>query len=137
MNALSTLPAQEHQVVVVGAQSLNSAQEFANRFNIPHALERYESLAKGKDIEIVYIGALHPSHYDIGVLMLEHGKHNLCEKPLSMNQKQTKKLLELALSKKLFFMEAIWSRFFPSYQYVKSQIDAGALGEIQEVQVEF
>lgn len=80
---------------------------------------------------------MHPAHYDIGMLMLQHGKHVLCEKPLSMNEKQSRKLLEFAKSKNLFFMEAIWSRFFPSYQYVKSQINAGALGDIREVHVEF
>lgn len=42
VNALSTLPSSEHQVVAVAARNLNTAQEFANRFNIPLALSGYE-----------------------------------------------------------------------------------------------
>lgn len=66
-------------------------------------------------------------------MMLDNGKHVLCEKPLCMNEKQVKKLLNYAKSKNLFLMEAMWARFFPSYQYLKQRIDNGDLGEIQEV----
>lgn len=30
-------------------------------------------------------------------------------------------------------MEAMWARYFPSYQYLKKRIDNGDLGEIKEV----
>lgn len=54
-----------------------------------------------------------------------------------MNYKQSKQLTDLAKSKNLFLMEAIWSRFFPAYQYTRQQIKNGALGEIKEVEVAF
>ncbi len=40
----------------------------------------------------------------------------LCEKPLCMNYKQSKELVELAREKKLFLMEGIWSRCMPAYR---------------------
>lgn len=88
-------------------------------------------------LDIVYVGALNPQHFEICMLMLENGKHILCEKPLCLNHKQAKKLIQYAEMKKLFLMEAVWSRFFPAYQYVKKQIASGVLGEIQEVEVSF
>lgn len=69
--------------------------------------------------------------------MLDHGKHVLCEKPLCMNESQSKRLLAHAKEKKLFIMEGIWSRFFPAYTLLRERIEAGALGEIKEVDVEF
>lgn len=137
VNALSTLPLEDHQVVCVGGRNFKNAQDFAQRHSIPLVYDNYEDIAKNPDVEIAYIGALNPAHYDIAILMLEHGKHVLCEKPLCMNAKQSAKLIDFAKEKKLFLMEAIWSRFFPSYQHVKKQIDDGRLGEIQEVIVEF
>lgn len=80
---------------------------------------------------------MNPQHLEIASLFLEHGKHVLCEKPLCMNYKQSKQLTDLAKSKNLFLMEAIWSRFFPAYQYTRQQIKNGALGEIKEVEVAF
>lgn len=54
-----------------------------------------------------------------------------------MNEKQVKILVEHAKEKQLFLMEALWSRFFPSYQYLKEKIDSGSLGTITEVDVSF
>uniref|UniRef100_A0A1B0GPG9 Trans-1,2-dihydrobenzene-1,2-diol dehydrogenase n=1 Tax=Phlebotomus papatasi TaxID=29031 RepID=A0A1B0GPG9_PHLPP len=137
VNALSSLPANEHEVVAVAARNKNKAEEFAATHGIPRAYEGYESIAKDPEVEVVYVAALNPNHYEISKQMLEHGKHVLCEKPLCMNEKEARKLITFAESKKLFLMEAIWSRFFPSYRYLKRQIESGALGDIKEVNVTF
>lgn len=69
--------------------------------------------------------------------MLSHGKHVLCEKPLTMNLKQTTELINFAKSKDLFLMEAIWSRCFPIYQAVKKSIKGGEIGDVKQVIVSF
>ena len=134
---LSTLPFDEHQILAVGARQKERATQFAKIHEIPQAFGSYEELANCKDVDIVYIGCLNPQHYEVAKLMLEHGKHVLCEKPLCMNRDQAKKLILYAEQKKLFLMEAVWSRFFPAYQYVRKQIETGVLGEIQHVEVSF
>lgn len=70
-------------------------------------------------------------------MMLNHGKHVLCEKPLCMNEKQVRKLTQHAQNKNLFLMEAVWSRFFPVYHYVEKLLKTNDLGEIKEVDVSF
>ncbi|CAD7085588.1 unnamed protein product [Hermetia illucens] len=137
LTGLGTLSAEDHKVVAVGARDLGRAKDFAKLHEIRKAYGSYDELAKDPEVEIVYIGALNPQHYEIGMLMLNNGKHVLCEKPLCMNEKQAKKLLDFAEQKKLFLMEAVWSRYFPSYQYVRKQIENGVLGEIKEVRVPF
>lgn len=49
-NALSTLPATDHQIVAVGARSLSSAKDFAKKFDIPAYHEGYESLVKDENV---------------------------------------------------------------------------------------
>lgn len=73
----------------------------------------------------------------MSILMLKHEKNILCEKPLCMNGKQAKKLIAFAREKKLFLMEAIWSRCFPSYEYIRGQIESGKLGTIESVEIDF
>lgn len=133
----STLSEDEHQVVAVAARDLGRAQEFAKRFDIPKAYGSYLELAKDANVEVVYVGTLNPQHLEVAMMMLEHGKHLLVEKPLCINEKQAHKLIAYAERKKLFLMEAVWSRFFPTYQYVRKQIQNGMLGEIQSAEVEF
>lgn len=135
--ALSTLPSSEHVVVAAAARETSAAKEFAEDHQIPKFYGGYESLAKDPEIDVVYIASVNSKHYELSRMMLDHGKHVLCEKPLSVNSKQTQALLKYAKNKGLFFMEAIWSRYFPSYIYLKEQIKNGALGEVTEVDVEF
>lgn len=49
-NALTTLPAEEHQIVAVGARSLSSAKDFAKKFDIPSYYEGYDNLAKDANV---------------------------------------------------------------------------------------
>lgn len=86
---------------------------------------------------MVYIGAINTAHLDIGIMMLDAGKHVMCEKPLTLNEKQSRKLLEHAKAKKLLCVEALWSRFFPSYQHLKGRLDNNELGDIKEIEIEF
>ena len=93
------------QVVAVAGRSLDRAKEFAARFSITKAYGSYEQLAQDNDVDIVYVGTIHSTHYDCCLKMFEYNKHVLCEKPLTMNAVQTKQLIETARSKKLFLME--------------------------------
>lgn len=135
--AIETLPATDHKIVAVAAREVSRAKEFAKLHEIPIAYGSYLELANDKDIEVVYVGTLNPQHYEISSLMLQKGKHVLCEKPLCMNEKQSKQLIDLAKEKNLFLMEAIWSRFFPSYIHIRNAIKSGALGNITKVKVDF
>ena len=58
-------------------------------------------------------------------MMLNAGKHVICEKPLGMNLKETRELIELARKQKLFLMEAIWSRCLPAYEKLKELLKKG------------
>merc|ERR550525_1858850 len=50
-----------------------------------------------------------------------------------MNLKETVELVELARSKKVFLMEAIWSRCIPSYQALRQELAAGTVGDVKQV----
>lgn len=135
--AMQTLPKHEHQVVAVASRELSRAEEYAKRFGVPTFYEGYDKLAKDPDVEIAYIGTLNRQHYGVALLMLEHGKHVLLEKPLCINEKQARHLFEVAKRKNVFLAEGIWSRYFPSYDYVRRQLDSGVLGDIKSVTVDF
>jgi len=91
--------------VAVAGRSLETAEEFAAFFSIAKAYGSYEQLAQDNDVDIVYVGTIHPTHYDCCMKMFKYNKHVLCEKPMTMNAIQTKQLIETASNKKLFLME--------------------------------
>lgn len=129
--ALNSLPNNEHKIGAVAARDITRAKSFADSHSIPKAYGSYDDLANDPDIDIVYIGAIHTTHYDLSIKMLQAGKHVLCEKPLCVNYDETKKLVEFARKKKLFLMEGVWSRCFPAYEKAKEIIQNGDIGEVR------
>ncbi|XP_033757083.1 trans-1,2-dihydrobenzene-1,2-diol dehydrogenase-like [Pecten maximus] len=136
-SAMSTLPKGEHEVVAVAARKLESAKEFGDKFGAKVTYDSYEALSKDPNVDIVYIGTIHINHVEMSMLMLNAGKHVLCEKPMSLNMKQAKLVLQLAKEKKLYFMEATWSRCFPIYQKIKAEIASGNLGDVELLTAKF
>ncbi|XP_045114808.1 trans-1,2-dihydrobenzene-1,2-diol dehydrogenase-like isoform X2 [Portunus trituberculatus] len=135
--SLKALPADEHRVVAVAARSIDSAKAFAAKHGIEKSYGSYSELAADPDIDVVYVGVVHPKHLEVASQMLRSGKPVLCEKPLCMNVRETQKLLDVARENKVFLMEAIWSRFFPVYKELGRRIKAGEIGDVVQVIASF
>ncbi|KAL0851002.1 hypothetical protein ABMA28_006895 [Loxostege sticticalis] len=136
--AFNSYPNVGDQVIAaVAARDRSRAEEFAKLHKIGKVFDTYTDMAKSKDIDIAYIGSLNHDHYYLSKLFLEHGKHVLCEKPLCLNLKQVQSLVNLSRQKKLFLMEAVWSRFSPVYHALEKEIQDGKLGEVKHVEVNF
>ncbi|XP_026233422.1 trans-1,2-dihydrobenzene-1,2-diol dehydrogenase [Anabas testudineus] len=135
--ALKTLPAEDHQVVAVAARKLEDAQEFAKKHNISRAYGSYEELARDPDIDVVYIGVIHPHHLSTCLLFTNAKKNVLCEKPLAINAKEVQQILASAKMNDVFLMEAVWTRFFPVSVEIRRLLAQEELGEVQMVRAEF
>lgn len=130
-DCLNNLPRDEHQVVAVAGRDVENAKKFAELHRINKVYSTYEALARDPDVEVAYVGSLHPDHYPTLKLLLENGKHILCEKPLTMNRRDTEDICRIAKEKKLFLMEALWSRFLPSYKHMEELLRNGTIGEVR------
>jgi predicted dehydrogenase len=132
---LRVLP--DAKLLAVGSRKLETAQTFANQFQIPRAYQSYEALVADKDIDIVYIATPNIAHKDNCKLCLEAGKAVLCEKPFTLNAQDARDVIDLARDKKLFCMEAMWTRFIPLVQKVREMIDEGVIGDIKMFSADF
>jgi predicted dehydrogenase len=128
---------QDAELVAVGSRSQDSADEFGKQYNIPHRHATYEALAADPDVDAVYIGTPHPMHIDNTLLCLENGKAVLCEKPFAMNAADTIEMVRVAREKKLFLMEAMWTRYLPLFVRLREILAEGLLGKIQYVEANF
>lgn len=137
VTAVRSIPGKEHEFVAVAARNLKSAKEFASLHGISKAYGAYEDLAKDPEIEVIYIGTINTQHFPVGKLMLENNKHLLMEKPMTLNLKQTRELIAIAKKNKCFLMEAIWSRFLPSYKHLMELLQNRNIGDIIHVNANF
>ncbi|XP_055333537.1 trans-1,2-dihydrobenzene-1,2-diol dehydrogenase-like [Paramacrobiotus metropolitanus] len=86
------------------------AEEYRKLFDGTKAYRSYEELAKDPEVDVVYIGTINPNHLEVANLMLDHGKHVLCEKPLTLKADEAVKLVQKSEQLKLYIKESVWSR---------------------------
>lgn len=135
--ALKTLPPEDHQVVAVAARKLDDAQSFAKKHNIPYTYGSYEEMSRDPNVDVVYIGVIHPYHLKTCLLFANAKKHILCEKPLAMNTREVQEILAAAKMNNVFLMEAVWTRFFPASVEIRRLLAQGEVGEVKVVRSEF
>ena len=116
------------EAYAVGSRTLEKAQAFAQKWNIPKAYGSYSELIADPDIDLVYIGTPHSHHYDVTKEVILAGKPCLVEKAFMANARQTKEVLDLAHERKVFIAEAIWTRYQPAVKMVRDLISSGRIG---------
>ncbi len=128
---LAYLP--EAELAAVGSRTAEAAQAFGDTYNVPHRHASYEALASDPDVDVIYVATPHNYHYENARLCLEHEKAVLCEKAFTLNASQAEALIAFARQKKIFLMEAMWTRFIPAVVRLRQLISQGAIGEVRLV----
>ncbi|XP_030843848.1 trans-1,2-dihydrobenzene-1,2-diol dehydrogenase isoform X2 [Strongylocentrotus purpuratus] len=134
-NAICDL--KNHKIQAIASRSLEKAQELAGKVGAETTYASYESLAADPNVDIVYIGTVNIAHFPLCKLFLEAKKHVLCEKPLGVHAKEVGQMIDLARKSGVFFMEGIWSRFFPAYDKVRSLLSNGEIGDVKFITGDF
>lgn len=117
-------------VEAVASATSGKAKLFAEEKNIPNYYGSYEEMLKSADIDCVYICTTHNFHYENLLLCIKHKKHIICEKAFVLNKSHAEEIFAKAKENNLYVMEAMWTRFIPAIQKVKSWINHDKIGEI-------
>lgn len=125
------------ELVAVGGRDLTKAQKFAADYNVPKAYGSMEELARDPEVDIVYVGTLHPVHKDTMLTLLRGGKSVLCEKPFTMNAAEAEEAIACAKENGVFLMEAMWTRYLPPIRLVRKWLEEGRIGEVRLLRAEF
>ncbi len=121
----------------VASRDSGRARAFAGQYQLPFAYGSYAELAASPEVDAVYIAVPHSHHFETASLCLQAGKAVLCEKPLTLNSRQSEQLFELARRQRAFLMEALWSRFNPVILRLQALIAAGEIGEVRRISSNF
>jgi len=124
-------------IAAVASREHATAVEFADEFHVPLRLAGYDGLAACDDVDLVYIGTPHAMHAENALAMLAGGKGVLCEKPFALNRAQAEQVVALARSRRVFLMEAMWTRFMPALDEAKRILASGVLGEVSQASADF
>jgi predicted dehydrogenase len=121
------------RVYAVGSRTQEGADRFARSVGAQAAYGSYEALVADPNVDVVYVATPHNHHHPHARLALEAGKATVVEKPMGLDAGQVQDLADLARSRGLFLMEAMWTLFLPKFDVIRQLLEGGALGTVHSV----
>lgn len=136
----------DHYELVAGALSGDPARAVASAADVRIAPERsyisYQEMARTESaredgIDVVAIVTPNHLHAPVAIAFLEAGIHVICDKPLGMSLAEGQALAALARHhNKLFALTHTYTGY-PMVRQARAMVEAGEIGELRLVQVEY
>ncbi len=119
------------EVGAVLGHQFETAETFAKQYGgfATHNIEEFVKTKPGA----VYIATPHPLHYEQTIQCLENNIPVLCEKPLAINEKQVRELINASKRNNTLLLEGMWTRFLPSFQFLFTVIQSGTIGDVLNI----
>ena len=117
------------ELVVVCSAHEETARKFAEEMGCEYSTDWYMVIAR-RDIDAVIVCTPPSTHAPISIAAMNEGKHVLCEKPLALNPREARAMVELSVKSMRTLKCGFNHRYHPSLAEIKRLISNGDLGEI-------
>ena len=125
-----------HKIVSVYNRTKSKAESFALTYHAKVYDSAFEAI-NDPNVDAVYIATTNETHFEFAKLCLYNSVPVLCEKPITGNALELKKLIKLSEANDTFLKEAMWTWFNPVANKVKEWIKEERIGKIQYVECIF
>ena len=119
----------------VYSRSEESGKEFAKRIGCGRVITDLKKLAADERVDAVYVASPNSVHFEQCKLLLENGKHVICESPIVTSADAFLKLKRIADQNRVIFMEAMPPRFAKSRTAVLEALKH--IGRISTARIDF
>lgn len=125
------------RLYAVANRTHQKALDFADRYGVQKVYDQIDEVFEDEAVDIIYITSPHNTHYEFMKKALEHGKHILVEKSITLNSRELDEMIALAAEKKLILAEAMTIWHMPIYKKLWEIIQSGQLGKVQIITMNF
>lgn len=129
IDALKRVPG----VDVVAVVDAAGAAEKAESLDVPQAFADYREMIEVCHPDCIHICTPNRLHKEIAIYALEHGIHVICEKPMALDAKEARQMVEAARKSGKVNAVNFHNRFYPVNYQLRTMIANGELGEIQNI----
>lgn len=119
----------------IASRERRRAQTFADQYVIYRVFDAYQALLDDPEIDAIYIPLPNSLHCEWTIRALEAGKHVLCEKPLSSNAHEARKMVSAADRTGLILMDALHYRYHPLMERIRELVPS--LGPLLHIETKF
>ncbi len=127
----------DSECYAVASRNQQRGRDFAEKWGFQEVYNDYESLLADPNVEAVYIATPHTSHASLSIAALRSKKMVLCEKPATVNAKELQNVYEVVKETKGLFIEALWTKFNPTFQKALEWVAAGRIGKLKAIYADF
>ncbi len=124
------------RVKAVCSRTTETAGAFRQRIGAEKAYSDPQLFLADPHIDAVYIASPSALHVSQALEAIAAGKPCLIEKPLSLDAAGAHQIEAASKTRKVFAMEAMWSRFLPAIRAVKRHIDEGHIGAVKHIEAD-
>ena len=132
-----TLVKTNKRLYAVANRTHQKALDFAERYGVQKVYDQIDEVFEDEAVDIIYITSPHNTHYEFMKKALEHGKHILVEKSITLNSRELDEMIALAAEKKLVLAEAMTIWHMPIYKKLWEIVQSGQLGKVQIITMNF
>lgn len=125
------------RLYAVANRTHQKALDFADRYGVQKVYDQIDEVFEDEAVDIIYITSPHNTHYEFMKKALEHGKHILVEKSITLNSRELDEMIALAAEKKLILAEAMTIWHMPIYKKLWEIVQSGQLGKVQIITMNF
>lgn len=115
----------------------DKAVAFAEKYGVEKVYDQIDELFEDPKTDVIYIATPHNTHADYIRKAVEHGKHVLAEKAITLNSRELDEVMRLAEEKNVIVAEAMTIYHMPLYRKLREMLDSGRLGRVNLITVNF
>lgn len=123
------------KLTAVYSRTEERARAYADRHGAKLAFTSVQTMAASTEVDAVYVASPNALHYQHCKVLLEHGKHVICEKPLCAQAAKVRELQAIAAAQGVVFLEAIMFLHLPQRKLLEEALEQ--LGPISLAKIDF
>ncbi|WP_022942166.1 Gfo/Idh/MocA family protein [Psychromonas hadalis] len=133
----AAMQSNQFRLMAVYSRRADKAHRFAKNHQDKNCnyYNTLEELARDKAIDAVYIASPNSLHCAQAILLMEHGKHVICEKPIASNISEATRMYNSAEENNVILFEAFKTEFLPNFKELKANL--ATIGKLRSVYLSY
>jgi len=123
------------ELVAVNRARTELAEAFAREFGARRWYDTWGELLRDDEVDAVYVATPHDQHKEQTIAAAEAGKHVLCEKPMALNARDCREMIDACRRNDVRLGVAYYRHHYPVLARIKEMAAAGELGKITLIQI--
>jgi 1,5-anhydro-D-fructose reductase (1,5-anhydro-D-mannitol-forming) len=116
------------RVIAVYSRSAQRGEAYARRHGIERSYHHLDGLLADPEIDAVYVSTTNDRHYGETIAAVGAGRHVLCEKPLALNLRDAREMVDAAARAGVVLATNHGRRHDPAMRAARDVVRAGTMG---------